>query len=194
MPTWVRSPQAQSYNSHKTRYRNCKHSFRVRRITGNRTVSTTEYYVYIENTYTGVYPLPSIQKPLAAIEAQTLGVTTFTGRTDRKRDFARRSQLEICMDMLSAVKDGSERPTQIMYRANLSWLALQTHFKTLVEGGMLKWAESGNRKRYEITEKGRSVLISYHKIKDEIERALQGAFPPGGPDSRVSQRSLLVSG
>src|SRR5437870_10579925 len=27
-------------------------------------------------------------------------------------------------DMLSAVKDGSERPTQIMYRANLSWLAL----------------------------------------------------------------------
>jgi len=151
--------------------------------------------MYISEIHTqGYIPFLPIQKPLAAIEAQSLGVTTYTGRSERKRDFARRSQLEICMDMLAAVKDGSERPTQIMYRANLSWLALQTHFKTLVEGGMLKWAESGNRKRYEITEKGRSVLISYHKIKDEIERALQGAFPPGGPDSRVSQRSLLVSG
>jgi len=151
--------------------------------------------VYISIIHTQCYiPFLPIQKPLATIEAQTLSGTTYTGRNERKRDFARRSQLEICMDMLSAVKDGSERPTQIMYRANLSWLALQTHFKTLVEGGMLKWAESGNRKRYEITEKGRSVLMAYHKIKDEIERALNGAFPPAGPDARVSQRSMLVSG
>jgi len=143
--------------------------------------------VYISIIHTHRYiPFLPIQKTLESIEVQTMGATTYTARNDRKRDFARRSQLEICMDMLSAVKDGSERPTQIMYRANLSWLALQTHFKTLVE--------SGNRKRYEITEKGRSVLMAYHKIKDEIERALNGAFPAAGPDSRVSQRSLLVSG
>ena len=151
--------------------------------------------MYISIIHTHRYiPFHPYQKTLESLEAQTMGGTTYTGRNERKRDFARRSQLEICMDMLSAVKDGSERPTQIMYRANLSWLALQTHFKTLVEGGMLKWAESGNRKRYEITEKGRSVLMAYHKIKDEIERALNGAFPSGGPDTRVSQRSLLVSG
>src|SRR2546426_11548779 len=151
--------------------------------------------MYISEIHTqGYIPFLPIQKPLATIEAQTLSGTTYSGHGERKRDFARRSQLEICMDMLSAAKDGSERPTQIMYKANLSWLALQTHFKTLVEGGMLKWAESGNRKRYEITEKGRSVLMAYHKIKDEIERALNGAFPAAGPDSRVSQRSLLVSG
>src|SRR5207247_1203216 len=151
--------------------------------------------MYILKIHTqGYMPSLPIQMPLASIEAQSVGVTTYTGRSERKRDFARRSQLEICMDMLSAVKDGSERPTQIMYKANLSWLALQTHFKTLVEGGMLKWAESGNRRRYEIPEKGRSVLMAYHKIREEIEHALSVAFPSAGQDSRVSQRSLLASG
>ncbi len=113
---------------------------------------------------------------------------------DRKKDFARRSQLEICMDMLNAVKEGSERPTQIMYKANLSWIALQTHFKTLVEGGMLRWVESGNRKRYEITEKGRSVLTAYHKIRDEIEHALTNAFPTARQDTGIFQRNTLLSG
>ena len=87
----------------------------------------------------------------------------------------RRSGLEISMDMLSTVKDGSERPTQIMYRANLSWRALQTHFKALVEGGMIKWVENGHRKRYEITDKGRAVLESYSKIKKEIDQALRSS-------------------
>jgi len=129
---------------------------------------------------------------LETLETQAVDSPESQVYSQKRKEFARRSQLEICMDMLSAVKEGSQRPTQIMYRANLSWIALQTHFKTLVEGGMLKWAESGNRKRYEITEKGREVLNSYHRIKEEIERALNGAFPLGGRDSRDSRGTLLV--
>ena len=64
-----------------------------------------------------------------------------------KRALARRSHIEIRMDMLAAVREGAEKPTQIMYRANLSWVALQTHLTQLLERGLLRWAADGNRRR-----------------------------------------------
>ena len=85
-----------------------------------------------------------------------------------KKILARRSQLEIRMDMLAAVKEGAEKPTQIMYKANLSWVALQSHLTQLLERGMLKWAADGNRKRYELTVKGANVMYSYLRILEEI--------------------------
>lgn len=72
------------------------------------------------------------------------------------------------MDMLVAVKEGAEKPTQIMYKANLSWVALQTHLKSLLEKGLLHWAADGTRKRYELTLKGSNVMYSYAKILDEV--------------------------
>ena len=111
---------------------------------------------------------------MESFEMQAIGVVTSAGQYERKKEFARRSRLEICMDLLKAVKEGCSRPTPIMYRTNLSWIALQTNIKTLVDGGMLRWVESGNRKICEMTEKGRTVLTSYGAIKEEIEGALDG--------------------
>ncbi len=91
-----------------------------------------------------------------------------TNAEPRPRFLARRSQLEIRMDMLKAVKDGAEKPTQIMYKANLSWVALQTHLKSLLEKGLLHWAADGTRKRYELTIKGSNVMYSYGKILEEV--------------------------
>jgi predicted transcriptional regulator len=85
-----------------------------------------------------------------------------------RKSLSRRSQLEIRMDMLAAVKEGAEKPTQIMYKANLSWVALQTHLTQLLERGLLKWATDGNRKKYELTIKGANVMYSYVKILEEI--------------------------
>ena len=85
-----------------------------------------------------------------------------------KKALSRRSQLEIRMDMLAAVKEGAEKPTQIMYKANLSWVALQTHLTQLLERGLLLWVADGNRRKYEITTKGASVMYSYVKILEEV--------------------------
>jgi predicted transcriptional regulator len=90
------------------------------------------------------------------------------GVEDNKKVLSRRSQLEIRMDMLAAVKEGAEKPTQIMYKANLSWVALQTHLSQLLERGLLRWVADGSRKRYEITMKGANVMYSYVKILEEI--------------------------
>jgi predicted transcriptional regulator len=80
----------------------------------------------------------------------------------------RRSHLEIRMDILSCVKAGAEKPTQIMYKANLSWNALKDHLVALEQGQLLHLVEYGNRKRYELTEKAVAVLMAYRKILDDV--------------------------
>ena len=89
--------------------------------------------------------------------------------TDAKRKvLARRTQHEIRMDMHKVIKEGAEKPTQIMYKANLSWVALQTHLTQMIERGLLKWVTEGTRKRYELTLKGSSVMYAYQKIREEV--------------------------
>lgn len=76
----------------------------------------------------------------------------------------RRSKLEITLDVLKAVRDGVDKPTRIMYVANMSWNPTQELLKRLVMGGHLdvteERTEKRSKKRYVITEKGLNV-ISY---------------------------------
>ena len=89
-----------------------------------------------------------------------------------KRTPARRSELEIKMDVLRVVAAGIDRPTQIMYKANLSWIALQANLKSLVKGTFLREEDLGNRKRYELTQRGFDVLSTFQKVVEAM-----GAFP-----------------
>ncbi len=76
----------------------------------------------------------------------------------------RRSKLEITLDVLKAVRDGVDKPTRIMYVANMSWNPTQELLERLVMGGHLdvteERTEKRSKKRYVITEKGLNV-ISY---------------------------------
>ncbi|MHA2069350.1 MAG: winged helix-turn-helix domain-containing protein, partial [Candidatus Thorarchaeota archaeon] len=49
----------------------------------------------------------------------------------------RRSKLEIILTILSAVKQGVDKPTRIMYAANMSWKPVQRMLTHLVEQGLL---------------------------------------------------------
>jgi len=105
---------------------------------------------------------------------------TFDAMSDFKRHaLARRSSLEIRMDMLKAVKEGAEKPTQIMYKANLSWVALQTQLQALLEKELLKWVAEGTRKRYELTLKGTNVMYSYAKILEEVGQDADSFYAVG---------------
>lgn len=72
------------------------------------------------------------------------------------------------MDILSCVKAGIEKPTQIMYKANLSWTALKDHLTALENGALIRTVEYGTRRKYELTEKALAVLMQYQKILDEV--------------------------
>lgn len=83
----------------------------------------------------------------------------------------RRSKLEILLTVLRAVKSGVDKPTRIMYAANMSWNPTQRVLKKLVSEGHLEVIEEPSvlraKKRYVITEKGASV-ITYFKGAEKL--------------------------
>lgn len=85
----------------------------------------------------------------------------------------RRSQLETRIDMLRAVHEGAEGPTQVMYKANLSWSALQDNLTKLLAVGLLSEEKIGSRKRYVLTGKGMEVLRNFENVLEQIEGAPQ---------------------
>jgi predicted transcriptional regulator len=76
----------------------------------------------------------------------------------------RRSKLEINLEVLSVVKEGVDKPTRIMYAANLSWQPTQRVLSNLVRQGLLREITAPNntsRRMYKITEKGLKVLAYF---------------------------------
>ncbi len=85
----------------------------------------------------------------------------------------RRSRLDIVLNVLSTVKGGVDKPTRIMYAANLSWRPIQKILASMVEQGLLnEVTETGSKRskrRYEITEKGADVLRYFDNAKNLID-------------------------
>lgn len=79
----------------------------------------------------------------------------------------KRSVFEIYIDVLRVIKRGEYKPTRIMYAANLSWKPLMRILNSLIAQGLINEIE-GKRTRYEITEKGRSVLRYLDKARELI--------------------------
>lgn len=75
------------------------------------------------------------------------------------------------MSILSAIRDGIDKPTRIMYAANMSWRPSQRMLSNMIEQGLLEVkitpGTSKRYKRYLITEKGVDVLDYFEKA-DEI--------------------------
>ncbi len=98
-----------------------------------------------------------------------------------------RSGFDIRVDMLRAVKDGAETPTQIMYKANVSWLTLQQHLSMLVDNGSLRWVEGGNRKKYELTPKAEKILDNYSRLLRHVSGS---RFPQALRETKVLENQL----
>ena len=74
----------------------------------------------------------------------------------------RRTKLEIVLDILRIIRDGTSRPTKIMYNMNMSWISVQALLSKLVNEGHIKLTKKQGPKRvqrrYEITKKGLKVI------------------------------------
>jgi predicted transcriptional regulator len=80
----------------------------------------------------------------------------------------RRSLLQMRVDILRVVMQGYGKPTQIMYKANLSWNVLQSQLRAFLEADLLKVEEYGSRRMYRVTQKGAEMVRSYQQVVDEI--------------------------
>lgn len=79
----------------------------------------------------------------------------------------KRSQLEIIHDMLSSVqeKGGTIKPTHLMYKSNLSYKLMQEYVELLLNRGLLE-EDGEEKKKYVITEKGRTYLFEYRRMAE----------------------------
>ncbi|MBN2336788.1 hypothetical protein JXL21_14625 [Candidatus Bathyarchaeota archaeon] len=87
---------------------------------------------------------------------------------------SRRSRFEIYVDVLNEIKSGANKPTQIMYGANLSWKPLQGILKSLLNQGLLLEIDGDVKDKrtkvtYELTQKGENVIRYYIKAKSLVE-------------------------
>jgi len=80
------------------------------------------------------------------------------------------------MDILRVASEGFNKPTQIMYKANLSWVALLNHLKTLTALGFLDEVQNPSHRTYEVTPRGLELLESYHKVVSAL-RAVTSELP-----------------
>ncbi len=85
----------------------------------------------------------------------------------------RRSKLDIQLEVLKAVRAGVDKPTRIMYATHMSWALVSKILDILVDRGFVSVISnnSGNRskRRYEITEKGISVINYLEGAKELVE-------------------------
>ncbi len=82
----------------------------------------------------------------------------------------RRSIHDIYFDVLKVIGSGVDKPTRIMYKANLAWSTMQNVFKRLIDGGFITVRYKNASKRYYLTDKGRRAVY-YHM------KSMEGLIP-----------------
>ena len=87
----------------------------------------------------------------------------------------RRSKLEIYLDVLKVIKEGTTKPTRIMYGANLSWKLLQGILNSMAAQDLIEEIDvSDSRDKrtntvYQVTPKGDSVIRYFDRAKGLID-------------------------
>jgi len=85
----------------------------------------------------------------------------------------RRSKLDIQLEVLKAVRAGVDKPTRIMYASNISWNPVKKILDRLVDRGLLSVitdnGETRPKRRYQITEKGISVITYFEGAKELVD-------------------------
>lgn len=88
---------------------------------------------------------------------------------------SRRSKLEIYLEVLNIIMNGTYKPTRIMYQANISWQPLMRILGSMISQGLVDEIDmkKQNRKRdkrtskiYRITLKGEQVIRYFKGAKN----------------------------
>lgn len=80
----------------------------------------------------------------------------------------KRDKFEIMYDILFTLlnKNGKMRPTQLMYKSNLSYRMMNQYLDELIEKQLINKIELNNRKYIVLTDKGREFLDKLIKMKN----------------------------
>ena len=80
----------------------------------------------------------------------------------------RRSKIETYCEIVKAVGTGAQRPTHIMYKANLSWSVMQEYISYLESSDILTSAVVDGKRMFHLTEKGFGLLNKYLALREDL--------------------------
>lgn len=87
-------------------------------------------------------------------------------RTVDRPSHGRRSKLDIVGDILQVIAEGSQRPTNIMFKANLTWPLTIAYLEVLLRHKMITREGTENKFVYRIAPKGADLLRSYVDVEE----------------------------
>ena len=92
------------------------------------------------------------------------------------RGIKQRSRWDIMGDILKVISEEERaRKTRIMQRSNLDWRSFKRYFDPLVERGFVGGVgEPGERKTYELTEKGKDLLMKLQELREILQTSSTG--------------------
>jgi len=76
--------------------------------------------------------------------------------------------MEIISDMLAIIqgKNGSIKPTHLMYKANLSHNQMKSYLDELIEKKLVEKVEGKKGNMITITKQGRNFLLQYGRMRE----------------------------
>ena len=81
----------------------------------------------------------------------------------------RRSRTDMCFDILENIWAHTEiKPTQLMYKTNLSWKMLTETVGYLCDRGLVKTVQVGSRKLITLTSAGVSCVTTMHQARSLV--------------------------
>ncbi|RLF13578.1 MAG: hypothetical protein DRJ97_07820 [Thermoprotei archaeon] len=87
---------------------------------------------------------------------------------------ARRSKLEVCLDILNALAKKSMGLTRLSLEVNVNYVALKKYLDLLVNQGLVREVVDEKGRKFCVTERGLTALSYFLKLKTilSVEKAL----------------------
>ena len=83
----------------------------------------------------------------------------------------KRNRLEVIRDILTVIqhKNGTIKPTHILYKSNLSHAMMEEYLEELMEKEFIREEKKGAHRTYSLTQKGAQYLQQYRLISEFSE-------------------------
>jgi predicted transcriptional regulator len=78
----------------------------------------------------------------------------------------RRSKMEMYLDILRAIGSGAEKPTHVMYKANLSWVVMRGFLENLKAQGLVEESVIEGRSALRLTNRGYELLNQFLLVRE----------------------------